>query len=121
MKNSLVRSLLMAAVLTLGAVMPGLAASIGGATRGEYTIAAHSTRTFTRSFYAGEPARVGVHGDGDTDLDLYIYDEAGNLVAVDDDSTDICYVEWTPRWTGRFTIRIVNRGDVYNDFEIGTN
>lgn len=59
---------------------------------------------------------VGVVG-----LDLYVYDGLGNLIAKDDDYSDGCYVEWAPRSTGSFTLRVVNHGPVHNDFEIVTN
>lgn len=54
----------------------------------------------------------------ETDLDLYIYDENGNLIDSDIDNTDICVCTWTPRWTGRFKIKIVNRGSVYNNYRL---
>ena len=66
-------------------------------------------------------AEVVVSGDGDTDLDLYVYDSNGNLIAKDDDYTDGCYVRWRPSWTGRFIIKIVNRGPVYNKYVLMTN
>ena len=68
--------------------------------------------------YAHELAMVTVHGDGDTDLDLYVYDENGNCVASDTSLGDQCVVTWTPRWTGSFTIRVVNRGFLPNNYTI---
>ena len=32
------------------------------------------------SFVGGELAKVYARGDGDSDLDLYVYDERGNLI-----------------------------------------
>ena len=64
---------------------------------------------------------VAVVGDGDTDLDLYIYDSNGNLIEKDDDYTDTCYCSWTPKWTGAFTIKIKNRGGVCNYYTLYTN
>ena len=76
------------------------------------------TDTWTYSFRANCEARVTVDGGGDTDLDLYIYDENNNLIAKDDDSTDYCICTWTPKWTGTFKIKIVNRGNVYNRYHL---
>jgi hypothetical protein len=76
---------------------------------------------YTVAFRGGEVARVQVVGDGDTDLDLYIYDENGNLITKDDDNTDFCVAAWTPRWTGNFRIRIRNIGRVYNQYTLLTN
>ena len=82
---------------------------------------AHSYIQYVQAFYANQIAEVSVVGDGDTDLDLYIYDENGNLIVSDTDYTDRCYVRFCPRWTGNFLVRIVNRGGVYNNFTIATN
>lgn len=108
-----------AVVLMFGAC--ALAGAVGGPERGASRVDAYSTNTHTVVFRGGECARVIVSGDGDTDLDLYVYDECGNRVAFDDDCTDYCVASWVPRWTGRFTIRVVNRGSVYNRYTITTN
>jgi hypothetical protein len=84
-------------------------------------VEAHDCWYRTATFRAGEVASIFVEGDGDTDLDLYVYDQNGNLVAYDDDLTDTCYVSWVPKWTGPFLIKIVNRGSVYNQFVLLTN
>jgi hypothetical protein len=79
---------------------------------------AFSRNSYREAFYGGELARVRVVGDGDTDLDVYVLDENGNLIASDTGPTDVCSVVWQPRWTGPFIIRVVNCGDVYNRFTI---
>ena len=76
------------------------------------------TDTWTYTFRANSEARVTVEGDGDTDLDLYIYDENNNLITKDDDNIDYCICTWTPKWTGTFKIKIVNRGNVYNRYRL---
>jgi hypothetical protein len=81
-------------------------------------VAAGATDVYTVTFRGGERATVTVRGDGDTDLDLYVYDENGNLIVKDDDHTDNCVVSFTPKWTGPFKIRVVNRGNVYNQYTI---
>ena len=76
------------------------------------------TDTWTYTFRANSEACVTVEGDGDTDLDLYIYDENNNLITKDDDNIDYCICTWTPKWTGTFKIKIVNRGSVYNRYRL---
>lgn len=84
-------------------------------------VKARTTDSYRIAFRGGEAARVAVIGDGDTDLDLYVYDENGNAIASDTDGTDRCVVEWVPRWTGTFTVRIANLGNVYNEYVLLTN
>lgn len=95
--------------------------NINGPSRDYSAVGANSYTDYTASFIANELAEILVSGDGDTDLDLYVYDSNGNLIASDTDYSDDCYVRWVPAWTGRYTIRIVNRGRVYNRFVIATN
>ena len=80
----------------------------------EECVLAHSTDTYRVTFTGGEEAMVMVIGDGDTDLDLYIYDENGNLIESDTDRSDTMICTWTPKWTGKFTIKIKNLGSVRN-------
>jgi hypothetical protein len=75
-----------AAVMGVGGV--GLAGAVGGPRADTTRVNARATNQYTISFRGGEAARITVAGDGDTDLDLYVYDEFGNLVASDDDLTD---------------------------------
>jgi hypothetical protein len=77
-----------------------------------------STDVWKLSLRAGVHYVIRVDGDGDSDLDAYLYDENGNLIDSDDDSTDLCILDVTPLWIGPFTLRIVNRGSVANLYSL---
>jgi len=81
----------------------------------------NSSDTYEISFIASELAEIVVIGDRDTDLDLYVHDSNGNLITRDDDYTDRCYVGWVPKWTGRYIVKIVNRGPILNYYRLVTN
>lgn len=95
--------------------------AVGGPCRQVETLYANRYITYNCSFVANRTAEIAVSGDGDTDLDLYVYDSNGNLIASDTDYSDDCYVRWTPRWTGRYVIKVVNNGGVANRFVLLTN
>ena len=95
--------------------------AVGGPVRRVSAVSAGCTDTWTCRFRGGEVAYVVVSGDGDTDLDLYVYDENGNFITSDTDYSDDCVVSFTPRWTGLFYIKIKNRGRVYNRYVVATN
>lgn len=84
-------------------------------------VSAHSTDTYTIRFRGGEPARVVVQGDGDTDLDCFVYDENGYRIDSDLNYIDRCTLSWQPAWTGPFRIEIRNLGGVWNRYTLVTN
>ena len=85
------------------------------------TVLAGRTDVYRQSFEGGKFAEVAVSGDGDTDLDLYVYDENGNHICSDTDWSDQAYCSWHPQWTGSFRIEVRNLGGVYNEYMLLTN
>jgi hypothetical protein len=80
-------------------------------------VGAMRTDIYTVAFNANELTRIRVNGDGDTCLELRVYDQFGNLVRADtlglgDDREVIV----TPRWTGKFRIEVRNIGFVSNRY-----
>lgn len=100
---------------------PAHAGAVPGAQYSRQIAAPHDSVTYRLKFEAGVPARVSLRGDGSTDLDLYVVDSNGNAVTSDEGSTDVAHVVWTPRWTGYFTVRVVNLGAEENLFSLVTN
>lgn len=117
-------------ILSIGMIVTGIlwlvaanvpAREVDGPNYHRDVVLAKSSDVYHMRFRAHETAEIAVSGDGDTDLDLYVYDSSGNLIESDDDLTDECYVSWTPRWTGTFRVEVVNRGSVYNSYSLRTN
>ena len=84
-------------------------------------IPGRATDTYRVVMVAGETGRVSMVGDGRTDLDLFVYDEFGNLVASDIGLTDIASVSWFVPRTQTYTVRVVNLGSVSNFYSIRSN
>ncbi|MDQ3817419.1 MAG: hypothetical protein M3362_06980 [Acidobacteriota bacterium] len=119
-KKFVSRTMIVAA-LVLGTTFPSLATVANtrtGTFTGSYRLAAGYQHTFsTISFKRGERASVYVEGDGYSDLDVYVYDAWGNLVAFDDaKNSDESIAEWIPTYTGVYTVVVINRGYTYNDY-----
>lgn len=73
-------------------------------------------------FEGGRPARIIVVGDGDGDLDLWVYDGgSGRLADSDTDLSSRCVAIWSPRWEGPFTIKISNVGRVAERYYVLAN
>jgi hypothetical protein len=104
-----------------GCLLPSAvgATSDRGPTRTAETVRARATDSYTLRFFAGEVARVSAVGAGD--IDLYVYDENGRLIVVDQDADPLPIVEWVPRWTGRFTIKVKNCEHRAVDYVLLTN
>jgi hypothetical protein len=105
------------------------AAASGNALAGDVTgpndhvdrVSAGRTDVYEIVFRGREDAAVYIEGDGDTDLDLYVYDQWGNEVCSDTDFSDVMYCDWTPRSTAVYRLEIENLGDVYNEYRLLTN
>jgi hypothetical protein len=122
-KETAMRRVLFLAVVVTGQALMGAAAHAGAFYPVAHTdvVNARHTDVYHMTFRAGETAAIRVIGDGSTDLDLYVYDENGNLIACDNDLSDNCVVVFTPRWSGTFRIEVVNRGGVWNRYFMETN
>ena len=84
--------------------------AVYGARRWTDVVSGHGRDRYRVTFEGGEVAAVYIKGDGDSDLDLFIFDENGNEICRDDDSTDTMLCRWTPAWTGPFVIEVRNLG-----------
>ncbi|MEQ8784887.1 MAG: hypothetical protein RIC55_01250 [Pirellulaceae bacterium] len=108
-------------VVALGAIAVATqiqASPLSGSWCRASTVYAGNYQNYTEYFRAGERAVIELQGDGDTDLDVYVYDEYGNLIVSDTAWGDYAAVSFVPSWSGRFTIKVVNRGHVYNNYTI---
>lgn len=94
---------------------------VGGPTYATRTVYGGSTYT-DYIYFSGETlAEVAVIGDGDTDLDLYLYDTNGNLIDYDIRYGDGCYVACIPYYTQLMTVVVKNLGWLYNNYILITN
>ncbi len=103
-----------AAVLTLACGNWATAEPVLGPGNWVGRVDAGRSRFINESFVGGRRAVVRIAGDGSTDVDVFVYDENGNLVASGVGPTDREYVTFTPRWTGRFTTEVRNLGNTWN-------
>ena len=75
--------------------------------------------SYSIPFKADETACVYLQaGNPFAILKLYVYDENGNLITSDTENAAIAECKWTPAWTGKFTVKVVNAGLVDTDFAI---
>ena len=115
MINTLVRRTLVltcAALLIVGAAAPALAQYFGTG-----RVLAFATDSW-RVWASRGQTQVVVNGDGDTDLDCWVYDRFGNLLGRDTDGTDLCIIDFRNPSSGNLTILIRNLGAVYNNYEL---
>ncbi len=79
------------------------------------------TDVYTLAFRANEPVMVAITGEGRSDLDLTIEDEAGNRICASHGPGDDELCRWTPRWNGNYRIRVRNLGAIGNEYRLWSN
>jgi len=67
---------------------------------------------------AGTSVYVRLSGDGSTDLDLYVLDAYDNPIESSTDYGDDEAIDLDIYEGGYFWVKVVNRGDYYNDYTI---
>lgn len=100
----------------LVACLLGSAASDAWAETRFDRVSSRSMRSWDVYVSAGEQKTAVVMGDGDTILDLYLYDSNANLVDSTACQAGSCVVSWTTRRSSHFTVTVFNRGRVDNDY-----
>ncbi len=72
-------------------------------------ISGNSRCVFNGVYLGGQLAAITVTTDnGAADLDIYVYDDRGNLIVRDERPSRNATVSWYPRYTGDFRIEVVN-------------
>ena len=119
--TSTMKKIALIALVAIGTLIPALsfAGARGGALVCSGKVAADATDVYSIVFNGGEQAHMELGGDGNAELELYVYDENNNLIFCDVGSGEACV--WIPRWTGKFTVKIKNRGSVHHDYMLATN
>jgi len=105
--------------VTTAAVTPVVAESLNGPTRTFETVAARDCDDYNVTFRGGERARVWATGDGD--IDIVIYDAAGNRIVSDTLSDARPSVAWTPPSTRTYKICVDNTTGSEIDYVLRTN
>jgi hypothetical protein len=80
-----------------------------------------ATHVVTLTFKGGEPAVVEIIGDGDTDLDLLVFDDNGHPICTRDSPYGDESCRWHPRRTGQYRVEVINIGPVANQYRMLTN
>lgn len=94
---------------------------VGGASRTLSRLRAGHTDIYRTAFHGGRLAEIAILGDGDSNLDLVVTDENGNVICLDRSYSDRLYCSFTPAWTGTFVIGVKNQGRLRNSYYILTN
>jgi hypothetical protein len=89
---------------------------INGVSKTYERVQAHAKDTYTVRFNAYQYSYIEVYGDGDTDLDLFVYDNNGNLLASDTRAAYNASVWIYANCTCPFKVVVKNNGNVHNNY-----
>lgn len=96
--------------------------AVGGPQYDYDVLAPRQQVSYSIRFRGGEAAAVEVVGDGDTDVDCWVYAPSGALVDRDTDLTDWCILNWWVSSPGSYRVVMQNLDRRYsNVYELFTN
>jgi hypothetical protein len=72
-------------------------------------------------FEGGKYAEIYIEGNGNSDLNLFVYDDQNRLVCSDTDASDIAYCGWRPVSSAPFSVTVKNKGGSSNQYSLITN
>src|SRR4051812_22017505 len=106
----------LALVATFGLLVAAPAAKAADARR--VTVQGFETESFTVRMTSGDHL-LTVAGDGDTDLQIRVYNESGRLIAKGTNDGGVTYTTITaPPGGGKVTVEVTNLGLLPNTFRI---
>jgi hypothetical protein len=103
------------------AMAEGTRGRIGGAVQWLSRLPAGQTDVWEIPFYGNSYAEIAVVGDGDSNLDIVVTDENGNVFCYDVSWSDSLYCDFTPAWNGYFYVTVQNIGRMRNSYYLLTN
>jgi len=80
------------------------------------SLEAYQIDTWEFYFEGKKPAEIIIAGNGNGNLDVFLYDENDNNFAWDNGPTDNCKLEWHPEKGQTFKIEVLNLGDSPNNY-----
>jgi len=89
-----------------------------GAVTGHSLLPPYESEKWYIPCYPGEASTIEIIGDGNTNLDIFVYDKCNTLVASDSNKSDKCSVTWIPKWKEKFQAEVVNMNDKNNNYVI---
>lgn len=103
------------------ALAEGSAGPVSRINQGLSRLASGQTDVWEIPYSAASRAEVAVVGDGDTNLDVAVTDEDGNLICFDSGWSDRFFCNWTPARDGYFLVTVENLGNARNSYVLLTN
>ena len=113
--------LLIVLTVALVACEFGQAGALEGPRRWTRKLEKNADVTYKIKFQAKSPAEFCIMGDGSTDVDIFVYDEKGKLIAADTGFSDLGFVRWVPQVTQTYTIKVSNLEAAENVVGMGHN
>jgi hypothetical protein len=75
-----------------------------------FALKAKGKAAVTLAFPAGKKATLTVRSTKETDINLFVKDADGKVVAKDDSPGPSCDLTFTPKEAGKYTLEVLNKG-----------
>jgi hypothetical protein len=111
----------LAAQIDERAAAAGSRSPAGRSVRHRDRVDPYATDVYSVRYRGGETARATAVADGRHDIDLYVYNDSGNLITYDNDLTSIGICSWRPARTGDYYLGVKNTTEDWVTYLLYTN
>lgn len=111
-------------ILALSISSFAVAGHVGGPREESFVLAPNTEHSWTMLMKTDQTLLIRVVGDGDGDLDCWLYDSQGNLILADESLDDGCRFTGIVRgnmYARGFILRVRNNGGAADQFTVVTN
>jgi hypothetical protein len=116
---------LLGSIITLALLLlitvDGSAGAKGGQRRWTRKMDKNGEVYYKIEYIGGQTAEFAIIGDGSTDVDIFVMDQNGKVVASDTGFSDLGLVTWKPAQTQVYTIKVQNLQAGENTVVMGHN
>ena len=116
MKKTILFTLIAALISSIA-----LAGEIGGIKNYSDVVDGNKSVSYNLILKTNELLTIKLSADNDSNIDCYLHNWSGEILAKDTSPASSCFISYTPKKQGKYIFLIMNSGDKSNNYQFTTD